>query len=264
MKTMEVDVKKIKPRSNYSRAEVTDLSGLMMSMKKIGQLQPIGLIPLKNGNYEIEFGFRRWKAASKLGWNTIRAEISSNKKKETTRIINNLAENIQRQNVSLSEEGKVYNTLITKGMTKKEIAIAVGVTVSNVEKTMRLWEHIPNKYRDKIFQTRGPRSEKKKGQIPFATALHCLNLHSKTKVPMGNLLKYASEGNTKSQVSEFARTVKKGGVKSAAKKTIKVRAKSIMVDFKEKELLAWEKKNGRITAAVVELIRNSDLRHLLL
>src|ERR1043165_7563349 len=106
MKIINIAIDKIHQNEN-SRAilDHNDLSDLMLSLKKNGLLQPVGVMKTNLG-YEAVFGNRRILAARKLGWAEVPAvvlDIDS----DIDRDILNLLENQQRVAVTLKEEGRL-------------------------------------------------------------------------------------------------------------------------------------------------------------
>ncbi|GIX41329.1 MAG: chromosome partitioning protein ParB [Leptospiraceae bacterium] len=102
---MQIPLKDIKipPRIRNRKVEVDDL---VESMSEFGQLQPI----LINQDYELLAGYRRYKAAKKLGWQTIDAKIIDVKDKKK-RILIELEENQARRNFTAEEIEKAKKIL---------------------------------------------------------------------------------------------------------------------------------------------------------
>lgn len=48
---------------------------LKASIKKVGQLQPVGIYPIAYKKYKLLFGLRRFLACNELGWKNIIATI---------------------------------------------------------------------------------------------------------------------------------------------------------------------------------------------
>jgi len=102
---MQIPLKDIKipPRIRNKKIEVDDL---VESMSEFGQLQPI----LINQDYELIAGYRRYKAAKKLGWQTIDAKIIDVKDKKK-RVLIELEENQARMNFTAEEIEKAKKML---------------------------------------------------------------------------------------------------------------------------------------------------------
>jgi ParB family chromosome partitioning protein len=79
---------------------------LVESMSEFGQLQPI----LINQDYELIAGYRRYKAAKKLGWQTIDVKIIDVKDKKK-RVLIELEENQARRNFTAEEIEKAKKML---------------------------------------------------------------------------------------------------------------------------------------------------------
>jgi len=102
---MQIPLKDIKipPRIRNRKVEVDDL---VESMSEFGQLQPI----LINQDYELLAGYRRYKAAKKLGWQTIDVKIIDVKDKKK-RVLIELEENQARMNFTAEEIEKAKKML---------------------------------------------------------------------------------------------------------------------------------------------------------
>ncbi|MFN3603724.1 MAG: ParB N-terminal domain-containing protein [Leptonema sp. (in: bacteria)] len=102
---MQIPIKDIKipPRIRNKKIDVEDL---MESFSEFGQLQPI----LINQDYELLAGYRRYKAAKKLGWESIDAKIIDVKDKKK-RILIEWEENQVRKNFNAEEIEKAKRAL---------------------------------------------------------------------------------------------------------------------------------------------------------
>lgn len=79
------------------------LDELADSLRDRGQLQAIGVRAVDLDLYEVVFGARRFRAATMLNWETIRAEVIPDADDQTT-ASNKLIENIQREDLTPIEE----------------------------------------------------------------------------------------------------------------------------------------------------------------
>ncbi|MBN1698139.1 MAG: ParB N-terminal domain-containing protein [Spirochaetales bacterium] len=100
---LPVDAIKIKKRI---RKDLGDLSPLVASIKKYGQLSPIIVDP----DYILIAGHRRLEAVKRLGLRTIEV-IVTDSENEIDKIEIELEENIQRRNLSTDEISDGINTL---------------------------------------------------------------------------------------------------------------------------------------------------------
>lgn len=81
----------------------TALAQLVGSMRECGQLQPIMIEEIENGEFVRVFGRRRLAAARRLGWKTVRAVVVPPLSPDVRRTVVAI-ENVQRQNLTPAEE----------------------------------------------------------------------------------------------------------------------------------------------------------------
>ncbi len=143
-----------------------EMSGLMESIKTEGLLQPIGVVKKSKG-FEVVYGNRRFLAYSKLGFKTIPAVIQDDMERNEIDI-KNLAENVQRSNLTLNEVGRYVELLERKGMNTKEIAVSLGVPVSYIKTAKTVFFNVPKKHRDDIVTSYGVK-KLGPGKISMAT-----------------------------------------------------------------------------------------------
>jgi ParB/RepB/Spo0J family partition protein len=127
----------IEPEGNVRMAiPERTLFELSESMKEVGLLQPIILTPNKD-KLEVVAGQRRWLAAKRLKWKTIRAEV-----RKLTRVqiaLIRATENLQKEGLTSIEEGAVYADLFDQHkLTMKMIADRMGKSVHHVKRMMDL------------------------------------------------------------------------------------------------------------------------------
>src|SRR5918992_2754260 len=91
------------PRKVFDEARLAELAE---SMAANGLAVPILLRPTPNGRFVIVHGERRWRAAQRLGWETIPADVRELSAEEAPWL--SLVENVQRANLSPIEEGEAY------------------------------------------------------------------------------------------------------------------------------------------------------------
>lgn len=105
MVAMQIPLKDIKipPRIRNRKVDVDDL---VSSLSEFGQLQPI----LINQDYELLAGYRRYKAAKILGWQTIDTKIIDIRDRKK-RVLIELEENQIRRNFTADEIEKAKKIL---------------------------------------------------------------------------------------------------------------------------------------------------------
>lgn len=115
------------------RTSFTDLEGLAQSLREIGQQSPILVKPQnQDGKYVILQGERRWRAAKLAGLTEIDAIILDKDVSERDRILGQLTENLQRDDMKPLEIAFAFEELRDLGLKQKEIAQHLGLTKSYV------------------------------------------------------------------------------------------------------------------------------------
>ncbi len=110
---------------------------LMKSLKEDGQLHPITVRPLPDGRYEIIDGLHRVEAAKRLGWKDIEANVITVDELEAKFLA--LKANLVRRNLEPVQEGElVYRIMVKHGLTEKQVAEKLGVSVEWVSKRLAL------------------------------------------------------------------------------------------------------------------------------
>lgn len=134
----DVSVGKIKPnpyqpRKTFDQKALEELSD---SIKENGLFQPILLRETLVG-YEIISGERRYRASKLAGLKTIPAIIYDYTDQQMMEVA--LVENIQREDLSIIEEARSYQSLIDNlGYTQEQLANKVGKSRSHVANIIRL------------------------------------------------------------------------------------------------------------------------------
>ena len=102
---MQLSVDSIRIRKRV-RKEIGDLTPLINSLRKYGQLNPILIDP----DYELIAGFRRLEAIKRLGWNSVEVLIVDTDS-DVEKLEIELEENIQRRNLTPDEISDGINTI---------------------------------------------------------------------------------------------------------------------------------------------------------
>jgi len=121
------------PRKEFDKDKIDELA---QSIKKNGLIQPIILVKKNNDNYSIVAGERRWRAAQIANIKTLPSLlIPDDLDKDEISLI----ENIQRENLKISEEARAYQRLIEKNnYTHENLANIVGKSRSHITNLLRL------------------------------------------------------------------------------------------------------------------------------
>lgn len=104
-----IDRPKDPDRIDIGKIEVSELAA---SIKERGLLQPI-TVAEKNGKYEIVYGDRRFLAHQELGLDEIECVVRKYDEGEIA--VDRAVENLQRVNLTVIEEARVYQRMMDKG-----------------------------------------------------------------------------------------------------------------------------------------------------
>jgi ParB-like nuclease family protein len=99
------DIKVLQISCSDADRELPPLRAAIEAMKKslqtTGQISPIGVHPVTRNTYRVIVGATRFRAASELGWTTIRASIWNGSANDF--LIHQLAENVERRDLSAEQ-----------------------------------------------------------------------------------------------------------------------------------------------------------------
>lgn len=134
----EFPIDRIDPGLNV-RLDETALEGLASSIRELGVLQPITIIPADddNGRAECLFGHRRLAAATLAGLATIPV-LARPRGSGEVRVLMQFAENHRRKDMTVLEEALTFAELRKLGMTQTAIADAVGMAQADVSRRLQL------------------------------------------------------------------------------------------------------------------------------
>jgi ParB family chromosome partitioning protein len=114
------------------------LQELASSIKEHGILQPLVVVPMGDGNYQIIVGERRWRASQLAGLTEVPV-IVRDAMEEQQKLELALIENIQRHNLDPIEEAQAYQQLIEQyKLTQEEVAKKMGKGRTTVTNMLRL------------------------------------------------------------------------------------------------------------------------------
>lgn len=135
----EIAVSAIVPNSFQPRRffDEEKLKELASSIKEHGVVQPVVVRPLKEGQYELVVGERRWRACQYLHLPKIPAVIKEYTDEQMMELA--VVENIQRQDLNPLEEAQAYKKLITEfNYTQEMVAQKVSKSRAFVANMVRL------------------------------------------------------------------------------------------------------------------------------
>lgn len=129
----EIDTSPFQPRTLFDDDRIEELC---QTIKTHGVIQPI-VVRVRNNRYEIIAGERRWRAVTKLGYETIPAIVREFNDSQTASIA--LIENLQRENLTAIEEAVAYQKLIElHQLTQESLAQRLGKSQSTIANKLRL------------------------------------------------------------------------------------------------------------------------------
>lgn len=129
---------RFQPRDHFDEEALVSLAS---SVQAVGVLQPILVRPTEDGNYELIAGERRWRAAKRVGLQTIPALIRETD--DTNALEHALVENVQRDDLNPLEEAAAFQQLIEDfQLTHDQVAQRIGRSRAAITNTLRLL-HLP-------------------------------------------------------------------------------------------------------------------------
>lgn len=136
----QLDINLIKPNPWQPRKifKEENLDELAASIKEHGILQPLVVVPMPDGTYQLIVGERRLRASKIAGLVTVPVIIRDTMT-EQAKLELALIENIQRNNLDPIEEATAFQQLIDAyNLTQDEVAQKMGKKRTTVTNTLRL------------------------------------------------------------------------------------------------------------------------------
>lgn len=125
-----------------AKKEMEEVAKLAQLLKAEGQLQPIKVIEKENGRFERIFGGRRCLAANTLNWTDIKAIVVPELPPED-RIMQNIAENGGRRDLSTFEVARACMQLRNMKVAGKDVAEKMGISPQNVSHLCKMMTGLP-------------------------------------------------------------------------------------------------------------------------
>ena len=169
----EIELKKIRPNKLNPRLEVNieRLNELAESIREVGLLEPIIVRPVDSG-FEVVVGERRYRASQQAGFEKVLAIVREYSDDEVVQL--NLIENVQREELSAIEKGKVCKYLLEncaeKYPSQNAIAEKIGVSSDAVSLWLRSAEVVPEEVQTLVAPSTIS-GDIPEGKIDYATAL---------------------------------------------------------------------------------------------
>ncbi len=128
------------PRQHFDEEA---LAALADSIREVGILQPVLVRAGEDGGYELIAGERRWRAARRVGLQSVPAMVRV--ADDATMLQHAIVENIQREELNPLEEAAAYQQLIEDfSLTHDEVAARVAKSRATITNTLRLLQLPPS------------------------------------------------------------------------------------------------------------------------
>jgi ParB family transcriptional regulator, chromosome partitioning protein len=139
----ELSISSIRPNPQQPREHFDEeaLAALAESIREVGVLQPV-LVREADDGYELIAGERRWRAARRVGLQTVPAIVRV--ADDAAMLQQAIVENVQREQLNPLEEAAAYQQLIEDfAFTHDEVATRVGKSRTTITNTLRLLQLPP-------------------------------------------------------------------------------------------------------------------------
>ncbi len=240
-KIRKILIKKIiptdnQPRSKFDQASIQELAD---SIKVFGILIPLVVSPLKDDNFQIIAGERRWRAAKMIGLKEVPVIVRSFKESEKIEVA--LIENVQRVDLSPLEQAiALYRLHEEFSLSSEEIARKIGKAVSTVSNLIRLLK-LPDYAKKSLLQNLISEAH--------ARSILALNDYPEQQKILHNLI--IKEGWSVRQAERFVVSCKKEGYNQVKelKKRIAIESnetKKIAAKLKTKVFVKRTAKGGKL------------------
>ena len=138
--TAEIRPNPQQPRQHFDEEA---LAALADSIREVGILQPVLVRAGEDGGYELIAGERRWRAARRVGLQTVPAMVRV--ADDAAMLQHAIVENIQREQLNPLEEAAAYQQLIEDfSLTHDDVATRVGKSRATITNTLRLLQLPPS------------------------------------------------------------------------------------------------------------------------
>jgi ParB family chromosome partitioning protein len=140
----EIPIASIRPNPQQPREHFDEeaLAALAESIREVGVLQPV-LVREGDDDFELIAGERRWRAARRVGLQTIPAIVRV--ADDASMLQQAIVENVQREQLNPLEEAAAYQQLIEDfSFTHDEVATRVGRSRVTITNTLRLLQLPPS------------------------------------------------------------------------------------------------------------------------
>jgi ParB family chromosome partitioning protein len=141
----EIPTAEIRPNPQQPREHFDEeaLAALADSIREVGILQPVLVRAGEGGGFELIAGERRWRAARRIGLQTVPAMVRV--ADDAAMLQHAIVENVQREELNPLEEAAGYQQLIEDfSLTHDDVATRVGKSRATITHTLRLLQLPPS------------------------------------------------------------------------------------------------------------------------
>ncbi|MDQ1476554.1 MAG: ParB family transcriptional regulator, chromosome partitioning protein [Actinomycetota bacterium] len=141
----EIPTAEIRPNPQQPRQHFDEeaLAALADSIREVGILQPVLVRAGEGGGFELIAGERRWRAARRVGLQTVPAMVRV--ADDAAMLQHAIVENVQREELNPLEEAGAYQQLIEDfSLTHDDVATRVGKSRATITNTLRLLQLPPS------------------------------------------------------------------------------------------------------------------------
>ncbi|MGX1262213.1 ParB family chromosome partitioning protein [Rossellomorea marisflavi] len=202
---------RFQPRTIFNDDKIEELS---RTIHIHGIIQPIVVRESGEDQFEIIAGERRFRAVSKLGWETVPAIVKNMNDTETASVA--LIENLQREELSPIEEAIAYGKLLElHELTQEALAQRLGKgqsTVANKLRLLKLPEEVQGALLDKKITERHARAliplKNAEKQVQLLQEVVEKNLNVKQTEDRVNKMQEASDKKPKPKRKAFSKDMR--------------------------------------------------------
>ena len=141
----DIPISEIRPNPQQPREHFDEetLGALADSIREVGILQPVLVRAAEGGGFELIAGERRWRAARRVGLQTVPAMVRV--ADDAAMLQHAIVENVQREELNPLEEAGAYQQLIEDfSLTHDDVATRVGKSRVTITNTLRLLQLPPS------------------------------------------------------------------------------------------------------------------------
>lgn len=135
--SVKLIIEKENIRETYSENELMELGN---SMLEVGQLEPCVVSLTKDDMYELQIGHRRFRAAKLCNIAKLNCIVRKPFENNTERLIKQMIENEQREDLTPEEREEGIYKLIQSGLTKTDISKKLGKSLGWVSQIVSAYE----------------------------------------------------------------------------------------------------------------------------